>query len=62
MAAAEGNGLSAGRPERCSGCRFVQLHPDDSGSRIELVVCRRYPKPETVTPNWWCGEFKQSED
>lgn len=60
--------------ERCSSCLyFVSVVRHDPGLSIggEVTVpefdytvffCCRYPQAVPVSPDCWCGEFKQKEE
>ncbi|WMM94894.1 hypothetical protein CRP804_gp16 [Roseobacter phage CRP-804] len=43
----------------CETCRFLDSQGSD---RFRTHFCRRYPKTEIVTPDYWCGEWSAKDE
>lgn len=50
----------------CETCAFFYLIHQIDIVLLEAVGensdCRRYPKPEKVNRDYWCGEWRKKED
>jgi hypothetical protein len=51
--------------ETCATCRFFRITTKTVGllaPHIEaFALCRRYPREEPVSINYWCGEHKPKD-
>ncbi|WMM95730.1 hypothetical protein CRP403_gp16 [Roseobacter phage CRP-403] len=45
------------KPKVCETCIFYQKQ---GGANFQTYFCRRYPKTEIVSPDYWCGEYKDA--
>ena len=48
------------RKDRCENCRYFVAPPKDKREE-EDGHCRRYPVPEGVASDVWCGEHKPTQ-
>ncbi|WOZ55647.1 hypothetical protein CRP118_gp16 [Roseobacter phage CRP-118] len=47
------------KPKACETCIYYATRGKD---HFRTYYCRRYPKTETIVPDYWCGEWKDKHE
>lgn len=43
-------------------CETCHYYSTQGGERFRTYFCQRYPTTTTVTPSYWCGEWRPKDE